>query len=847
MKRKYALNTPDVDESTSSALLASLNPEQREAARHVDGPLLILAGAGSGKTRVMTHRIAYLIAEKGVPPEQILAMTFTNKACDEMRERVDAILGASHPDESQRVTISTFHSLCARLLRYHAPKLGLSRDFVIYDDVDQRALIKRLMEQEDRGVDRTESRRLRNAIEGYKNQGLTPDQAHELAFDGAAEEDVYFYELYQQALRDANCLDFGDLILALIEIFRAHPELAKSYSMQWRYVMIDEFQDTNPAQYELLEHLTCDHDNLAVVGDDDQAIYRWRGATVKNILGFENDFDQTRVVKLEQNYRSSQVILSAANDVIQHAMRRRDKTLWTDHGGGAPITYYTARDDRGEALYVAETVRSKVAQKGEYADFAVFYRTNAQGRAFEEQLRFAGIPYQIVGGTSFYARREIKDVMAYLKVALNPANEVDLLRVINTPTRGVGKTTLEKLQVAAAALGSGIWDAVGYVAGSLNDSALEAARPQGDWLPGMTPGTVEDPALTALDDLRGRTSSGVISFHDIIVGIQDDLKHDTSLSQVVQRLIQRIGYLDHLRSSDPERAEDRVRNVGELVNAIDEFEREQENLRRYAGISDGEVSSIDVLRAFLDRSSLVQSQDQLDDVGAVTLMTIHGSKGLEFDTVFLSGMEDEIFPSVRKNDPEEFDEERRLAYVAITRAERKLYLTNARRRRVYGQFKSTTPSRFVLDIDPARIKLDPASDSSRIDYASSGHSFGGRPASSRRDSSDWDFDQSPDSNRAKIGEALAKIKRGEEVDMDEFSQLTGFEEAEPVYDVSHWGLEEDQDVEGKDLVGATVSHSKFGIGSVKAVSGTGELAKLTVRFPTSGEKKVIRKFLKVLG
>ncbi len=855
MARKYSLASKSAEAAEDSPLLETLNPAQKEAARHVQGPLLILAGAGSGKTRVMTHRIAFLISEVGVHPEQILAMTFTNKACDEMRERVDDILGEEAADESSRVTISTFHSLCARLLRWHAKEIGLTPDFVIYDDTDQRALIKRLMEQEDRGKERSEIRRLRNVIESFKNRGLTPEQAHETAFDQAAEEDVFFYELYQDALREANCLDFGDLILAMLEVFRQNPDIAKSYSNQWRYVMVDEFQDTNPAQYELLQHLTTEHDNLAVVGDDDQAIYRWRGATVANILGFEDHFDDAKVVKLEQNYRSTQVILDAANDVIRHNDQRREKTLWTEESGGAKITCYTARDDRGEALWVAQEIEKIVRGGRDHADIAVFYRTNAQGRAFEEQLRFAGIPYQLVGGMSFYARSEIKDLMAYLKVALNPTNEVDLLRVINTPTRGVGKTTLEKLMVAGALPGiGGIWGAVKYVAGSLGE--VDSGSESGGWLPGMGPSVLEDPALADLDNLRSRTAGGVTKFHDIIQSLQDDLETDTSLAQLVRRLIERIAYLDHLRSDDPERAEDRARNVGELVNAIDEFEREQENLRRYAGVGDDEVNSIDVLRAFLDRSSLVQTQDQLEDVGAVTLMTIHGSKGLEFDTVFIAGMEDEIFPSVRDGDPEELDEERRLAYVAITRAERKLYMTNAQRRRVYGQFRNTSPSRFVLDIDPSRVEVHPASVAGRRDYSGRGQwgATGCRVKRGRStmspDNSMWEFDQSPEEVRSQIGNALSKLKRGENVDeeIDEFSQLTEYEDfEEESYDVSHWGLEDDEDLDGGDLVGCTVSHPKFGIGSIKAVSGTGDKAKVTVNFPTAGEKKVIRKFLKVLG
>jgi DNA helicase-2/ATP-dependent DNA helicase PcrA len=842
MARKYSLEkTAEADDS----LLERLNPAQREAASHFEGPLLILAGAGSGKTRVMTHRIAWLISNKGVHPEEILAMTFTNKACHEMRERVDGLLEDQRA--SERVTISTFHSLCARLLRLHARKISLSADFVIYDDADQTSLIRRVMEDNDRGSERSEARRLRGFIEKMKNDALTPHQAHEQAFDGATEQDVDFYQAYQTQLRASNCVDFGDLILGVLEIFRLHPDLASSYSRQWRFVMVDEFQDTNAAQYELLKHLTCEHTNLAVVGDDDQAIYRWRGATVANILGFEEGFPTARVVKLEQNYRSSQVILDAANDVIQLNWRRREKKLWTERQGGEPITYFTASDDREEAQFVAQRIFEMARDGLEYSSFAVFYRTNAQGRAFEEQLRFHGSPYQVVGGVSFYAREEVKDVLAYLKIALNPTNEVDLLRVINKPTRGVGKSTIDKLRVAGVfGQVDGLWGAVGY---AVNDEPNTGPAPmQHGWLPGMGPGgALIDPALADVAGLKGKSLKGIREFHDLVVFVQDSLRASSSLAQTVQGLLERTRFFEWLLTSDPERAEDRQQNVAELVNAIAEFEKEW---IPDPGERNKEPRAQRILRAFLDRSALIQSTDNLDERGAVTLMTVHGSKGLEFDTVFLVGMEEEIFPSIRDNDPDELDEERRLAYVAITRAERKLFITNAQRRRVYGTIRNTAPSRFVLDIEPERLKVDPRSSSRFVDFA--------RPTySNQRErwqkdlvavgTKEWEFDQSPETRKGSIGKALDQLK-ARNAD-DEFSQLTPWEDLaaaaapENVHDVSHWGVDaSDPD----ELMGKTVTHAKFGIGKVKAVSGKGDEAKLTIRFPTVGEKKIVRRFVRIL-
>jgi DNA helicase-2/ATP-dependent DNA helicase PcrA len=854
-------------------LLDQLNAPQKKAAEHQDGPLLILAGAGSGKTRVITYRIAWLILEAGVYPEQILAVTFTNKASGEMRERVDEILDAhGAAADAAAVTISTFHSFCARLLRRHADRLGLDWNFNIYDSDDQLKLVKQVMDRLARPKDRSESRRLRSYINRMKNQGWTPTLAHENAHNAIDEEDATFYETYQETIREGNCADFGDLILGVLEVFRDDPRLADSYSRHWRYLMVDEFQDTNPAQFELLKHLTRCHSNLAVVGDDDQAIYRWRGATVANILGFEKDYEEAEVVKLEQNYRSTSVILEAANDVIQHNPTRRDKRLWTEREGGDKIGVFTGSDDREEASFVARRVHELAKAGADWGGFAVFYRTNAQSRQFEEHLKNWGVPYQIVGGISFYERAEIKDVLGYLKVALNPDNEVDFLRIVNTPSRGIGKVTIAKLQRVARVPGVGtMYRALRYAAGRTEPSAVGDVPVEPD-----VRHAGDDEALAELDSLRGVSSSGVEDLCELVVALRDQIASDEGLAQVADFLMGQINYDSYLESKDAERADDRKRNVTELLSAMEEFEEDFDE--RSSGLAEDsnelpegseqldESRLSTLLSAFLDRSALVHSTDHMDDKGAVTLMTVHGAKGLEFDTVFLSGMEDEIFPSIRDQfDTEELHEERRLAYVAITRARHKLIITNARRRRIYGQTRHTEPSRFLLDIDPDRVEIEPESSSQRINYGSRSRrrSVGGdsdgyenfRQATeddyfgSGVDDNLWEFDQSAPMYKNQVSNAVQKTLDDQAQDGDfdaSFSQLNPWDDDFSGDDEwSEESISQPDVVDG--LQGCTISHSRFGIGEVVGVSGNGDKAVLTIDFPGKGNKTIIRKFVKVLG
>jgi DNA helicase-2/ATP-dependent DNA helicase PcrA len=647
------------------SFLDALNPEQRRAVLHVNGPLLILAGAGSGKTRVITSRIAYLVGNRHAQPWEILAVTFTNKAAEEMRARVEALLGA----DLSRMWISTFHSLCARLLRREAPAIGLTRDFVIYDSSDQLTVVKQAMKELHIDDSFVQPRAALSRISHAKNRMETPEQLTASAGWNRRDENIgKIYARYVNALKESNALDFDDLLLRTVDLFENSPTVRSKYANQFRFVMVDEYQDTNRPQYLLIRRLSEIHRNLCVVGDPDQSIYKWRGADLRNILDFEHDFPEATIVKLEQNYRSTQIILDAASAVISQNRNRKDKHLWTDKKGGSRIVYFRGGDELEEADFITRTARTGLADDVE-STVAVLYRTNAQSRAIEDALMREGLKYKVVGGVRFYERKEIKDALAYMRLVINPHDDVSLRRVINVPARGIGKgvmDTLSNLQPADD-----------------GDFPLLAA--------GLRPAVVANSLwarlVRGLDErtLTGRAASSVGVFRDLIVSLTEIARQD-SVSIAIGKMLDRSGYLQELREDRTEDSEARIENLAELVSAAREYEsREPEPS----------------LSGFVDRLSLLSDVDEEEGTkdARIWLMTLHSAKGLEFPTVILAGLEEGLFPHSRSSDDEEeLEEERRLCYVGMTRARRQLVLTAAARRRVFGEYQANEPSRFIDEV-----------------------------------------------------------------------------------------------------------------------------------------------------
>jgi len=626
-------------------LLEDLNPVQRDAVVKTKGPLLIFAGAGSGKTRVLTYRIAYLIREKGIAPERILAVTFTNKAAGEMKERVDRLLRGA----SQGVWMSTFHSACARILRRYVDRLGFNRNFVIYDERDQEQAIKACMKELEIDQLAFHPKAIRAEINRAKNQGISQEEFTPDPFNVLQKRVALVYQAYQELLRQNNALDFGDLLLFTNILFGKFPEILEHYQNRLLYVMVDEFQDTNFIQYQFIRDLVRKHGNICVVGDDDQSIYRWRGAEITNILNFERDFPGTTVITLEQNYRSTKRILEAAGEVVRRNRERREKVLWTENEEGDPIIYFTGRDEQEEADFIVREIQDYPEKK--YRDFAAFYRTNAQSRAIEEELVKARIPYAVVAGLRFYERREVKDVIAYLRVIANPADEVSLKRIIQSPPRGIGPKTLQRMEGWARERGVTLYEALGK-AGGISDG------------------------------MRKR----VVEFIDLIESLREAARND-SPRDLILLVLGRTGYLDWLSHESTAEAVSRRENVEELVNVVAQYEHDPANEDK-------------TLTGLLDRVSLISDVDDYDDKSnRVSLMTLHCAKGLEFPIVFLVGMEDGLFPHHRRGEgAEDLEEERRLCYVGMTRAKEKLYLTNAERRRVFGSERFNFPSRFIEEI-----------------------------------------------------------------------------------------------------------------------------------------------------
>ncbi len=639
-----------------AGLLDQLNPRQREAVEHTDGPMLILAGAGSGKTRVITFRIAYLIGETNVPPESILAVTFTNKAADQMKERVARLLSENLETWPH---ISTFHSFCVRVLRRSIDHLGYGRDFSIYDEDDQARVIKAVVTELGIADQVTSPRSVLSRISYAKNRGLTPEELYRQAADAVTEKLATIFERYERKLRQANALDFDDLLLKTVELFYTAHDVCEHYNRRFQYVLVDEYQDTNRIQYQLIRQLTLLHSNLCVVGDEDQSIYRWRGADIENILNFEHDYPKTRIIRLEQNYRSTQVILDAATAVVSRNVARKGKVLWTDRAGGARVGLYEAQDADEEAYFIAGEIERTLASDAQ-GSVAVLYRTNAQSRLFEEALRRLGIDYRLVGGFSFYARAEVKDVLAYARLVTNLKDSAAFLRIVNTPPRGIGDTTIEALQAAARRAELSLWEALEQEIAS------------------------KAPPARALKALEG--------FHALVqdlVAARDQL----SMSGFFRELLDRTKYLEMLKNEGTPESEGRVENLEELVNAAAEAEERGETLAE-----------------FLDHAALVSDADDYDERARVTLMTLHSAKGLEFSTVFLAGLEEGLFPhKLSLDDEAALEEERRLCYVGMTRARDRLILSRGRSRRSYARedYEATRPSRFLREI-PSEL-LEPLS------------------------------------------------------------------------------------------------------------------------------------------
>ena len=751
--------------------LDKLNPEQREAVLHTEGPLLILAGAGSGKTRVITFRIAYLIGDGHARPDEVLAVTFTNKAAGEMRERVEGVLG----DEANGVWLSTFHSLCARLLRREAPHIGLSRDFVIYDSSDQVAVVKQASRE--LGIDDklVPPRAALSRISQAKNRMEGPD-ALRGAWNLRDEQIAKIYEKYISALRESNALDFDDLLLKTVELFETSTQVRERYSRKFKYVMVDEYQDTNRPQYMLIKRLAEVYRNLAVVGDPDQSIYKWRGADLKNILDFENDFGDAKIVRLEQNYRSTQIILDAATAVIQQNRNRKDKKLWTDRKGGQKIVYFRGGDELEEADFIVKSVKRARSEDVDTM-MAVLYRTNAQSRAIEDQLMRESIPYKIIGGVRFYERKEIKDALAYLKLIINPHDDVSLRRVINVPARGVGKGVMDSLQAIDP-------DQIAADAPPLLAAGLaEVSSARSLWAR----------LVYAVDEgkLGNRAVTALRTFRDIIVGLAHDAQIDT-VSIAIGKMLDRSGYLNDLREENTEEANERTENLMELVSAARDYEAR-----------DPEAS----LGGFVDRLSLLSEVDEESGTknARVWLMSMHAAKGLEFPVVFIAGMEEGLFPHSRSAESEdELEEERRLFYVGMTRAETRLFLTSAARRRVFGEYQSTEPSRFLDEVPVELVeRITPAFSSSQGNFAHAHYEFRTNPYS-----------------------------RG--------GRPNRFKEESPKYSYE----DEDQSSSGV-RVGMRVKHAQFGVGVVLAVEEHTDDFKITVRFNSVGTKKLLARFAKL--
>jgi len=770
-----------------SDFLSQLNEQQREAVLATEGPLLILAGAGSGKTRVIAHRIAYLIAEKKIPSWNILAVTFTNKAADEMRQRVQRLL---HTQERNDLPlVSTFHSLCVRILRQDIEKLNdkYTRRFTIYDTDDSIRLIKQAIR--DLGYDEkyVAPRATQSAISSAKNRGEDPT-----AFAARAEYQderraimAKVYEMYEARLHGNNALDFDDLLIKTVRLLRDVDEVREKYNNKYRYILVDEYQDTNSLQFALISLLTQRSQNIAVVGDEDQSIYKWRGADISNILNFEKHFPKTKTIRLEQNYRSTQTILDVAGAVVKNNLERKGKNLWTSNPQGRRVGYYQAFDAEAEARWVAQKI---VEHRREERDIrgAVLYRTNSQSRVFEEAMRRTGLQYNIIGGFSFYERMEVRDIIAYLKLALNPNDSIALGRVINSPPRGIGKTTIDELERRAKDYELSWWETI--------SNMIEQ------------PGSLGPRAISALKSFRN-----IINKLAKLAETPDESIKEP-VSDVVRAAIIETGYELSLRGERADEAEGRLENLQELVNAAVDYDD----------------LGIEGLREFIDHSALVSDQDEYKRDAPVTLMTVHAAKGLEFPVVFVVGLEEGLFPHSRAaSDRAEMEEERRLAYVAMTRAERYLYVTHAMKRRVYGEELASEPSTFLNEM-PEELLED-------LSLGKSWLSFKG--GSQQIDYEQGEYKKERKKYAGKTYDSVDSIADFFKQRNRQMGQTSG-----SLPKISNKSVSTPSSSSNEITPGSYVKHSKYGRGLVLRREGAGESAKLTVSFPGYGQKKLVEKY-----
>lgn len=737
--------------SSKAELLNGMNPRQKEAVLHTDGPLLLMAGAGSGKTRVLTHRIAYLIEEKEVNPWNILAITFTNKAAKEMKERVNAILASGGED----VWVSTFHSMCVRILRRDVDFIGYNRNFTIIDSSEQLTLMKRILKELNIDPKKYDPRSILGTISQAKNSLQTPQDFAKMQGSYYEEIAAKCYAAYQKELQYNQCMDFDDLIMNTIRLFEEHPDSLTYYQNKFHYIHVDEYQDTNHAQYTLVNLLAGRFRNLCVVGDADQSIYGWRGADMQNILDFEKDYPDAAVILLEQNYRSTKNILSAANQVIENNSNRKPKNLWTENKEGNKITYYRADNERDETRFIVDRMQEEIrSNHRNYGDFAILYRTNAQSRVMEETLLKANIPYKMVGGHKFYDRKEIKDILAYLNVLVNPQDSISFERIVNSPKRGIGPGSIEKLRSFA----------------SLHEWPLLEAAQNVD-----------------LANIGGKAGQQLGAFGEMIQEVTQMIPYFT-VTELTKEVLDRSGYLEDLKIQNTLEAQARIENLEEFLTVTQEFDKQFEQQNE----EDADAPE-EKLTVFLNDLALVSDIDNLEeDASQVTLMTLHAAKGLEFPVVFLIGLEEGVFPLSRAlMEESELEEERRLAYVGITRAEEALYLTNAFSRTLYGRTQYNRPSRFVEEIDQELLEIE-----------------GMRPTPKKT---------------PVFAKKTAYSYKQPETAVVPSKSATGGEN-------NSW------------KPGDKVKHKKWGLGTVVRVSGTSKDLELDVAFPSQGVKRLLAAF-----